>query len=286
MFVLDWGQKALTIMNTPIPRRHDKPFSVTLFVITIVSTLIVCAFLMKFFVPSVWQTSLDAPLWRLAVVFLVAHLGTAFAEHYFHRYFLHSPFPFLRRLYRQHTLHHGLTNMKLISVTDAEGKVFNRYPILSTEQHEASYFPWYSLAVFITVAMPVIIPLQLVLPEWPVTVGSVLAIAWAISLYEIIHMAEHLSFETFWKPKVMHPTFGKWWTSFYCFHLRHHAEVKLNENISGFFGIPIADLTLGTYAPWPRVYLHGERVPRSEFEAHAPRPRLIVRITDAMLLRD
>ncbi len=266
-------------------RRPDRPFSLLSFVITIVLTLIVFGFLMAYTVPTVWRASLDAPAWKFGVVFLAAHFCSPFAEHAFHRYFLHSPFPLLGRLHRQHTLHHGLTNVKLIQVVDGEGKVFNRYPILTMEQHEASYFPWFSLSAFIAVSMILVVPIQLLCPSWPIAIGVVLAIAWAICLYEIIHMIEHKPFDSFWKPKVTHPTFGGFWRWFYCFHLRHHADIKLNENISGFFGVPIADFVFGTYAPWPRVYAEGEIVPKSEFEANRPRPMWFLRILDSFLLR-
>jgi hemolysin III len=273
-------------MKNPAEKGLERPFAVFPFIITIVATLVVFGFGMAFLTPSVWKASLAAPFYKWALVFLAAHLVSPFAEHLFHRFFLHSPFPFLGRLHRQHTLHHGLTNVKLIQITDGKGKVFNRYPILTDEQHEASYFPWFSLAAFIAVSIIVVVPLQVALPAWPIAGGVSLAIAWAISLYEIVHMIEHKPFETFWRPKVEHPRFGGFWRWFYCFHLRHHADNRLNENISGFFGIPLADFVLGTYAPWPRVYADGDKeVLQEEFEGRRPRPVLILRILDSVLLR-
>ena len=37
------------------------------------------------------------------------------------------------------------------------------------------------------------------------------------------------------------------WRKMYGFHQAHHANYKCNMNIAGFFGVPLADLVLGTY---------------------------------------
>jgi hemolysin III len=267
-------------MKRPNQRRPEKPFSVFWFALTITLTLVAFALATRFITPKIWQVTLAAPFWKLGVVFLSAHLFCAFAEFLFHRYVLHSPFPLLGRLYRQHTIHHSLTNVKLISVGDNQGKIFNRYPIIKEEQHEASYFPWYSLAGFIVAFLPIGIALQVFFPSWPFLFGITLSIAWSISLYEIIHMIEHLPFEVFWKPKVTHCCFGKFWTRIYCFHLRHHADVSSNENISGFFGFPIADVVFGTYVPWEQNFSHGDIIPRGEWRFEPGQPYLAIRILD------
>jgi len=61
---------------------------------------------------------------------------------------LHKPaVPFLRRFYRQHTLHHALTRIARKQTRDGRGLMFieNKYPILEPEQNEAAFFhftPW------------------------------------------------------------------------------------------------------------------------------------------------
>jgi hemolysin III len=89
-------------------------------------------------------------------------------------------------------------------------------------------------------------------------------------------MIEHLSFDTFWKPKVTHKTFGGFWTSVYCFHMRHHYNIDCNEGISAFFGIPIPDFVFGTYAPWPRAFEHNEKVVVEEFVSSPPKPVAVI----------
>ena len=271
-------------MENRTKKRPEKPFSVFLFALTIILTLTVYDVLLEKIAPNVRDVALQAPLWKLGIVFFVAHFFFGIAEFFFHRYMLHSPFPGLGRLYRQHNLHHGLTNITLIGVRDNRGKVFSHYPILEEKQHEASYFPWYALGVFLVAFLPAIIFFQWLFPSWPIVFGTPLALAFSLSLYEIVHAIEHWSFATFWKPRVFHPTFGKFWTWFYCFHLRHHANVMTNENISGFLATPVADVLFGTYAPWSRVFLHGEHVPESEFRANPPKPCWLIRFLDSKLL--
>lgn len=281
-------------MKNRIEKKAEKPFSVFLFAVTIALTLVFFAIVLRNVFPAVWRANLGAPLWEWVTVFLVTHLGLCFGEFFFHRYMLHSPFWFLKRLCVQHTLHHDLTKVKLIAVLDGEGKVFNRYPIIEKSQYEASYFPWYSLAVFGGLASFLSVPIQILLPGWPIVAGVILAVAWSVSLYEIIHMIEHFPFPEFWEPKLLSPRWGELVNSFYCFHLRHHLDLDkvrklgkyLNLNISGFFGLPIADWLFGTYAPCPKAYKHGEIVSEAEFDANYPTPCWLIRFLDRYFLSE
>lgn len=265
-----------------------KPFSSVVFSVTIIATLLVFFVSVRIITPDLYERNLDSPLWKWIVVFLTSHLVYAFAEFFFHRYVLHRPFPYFTSLHKQHTLHHGLTRVKLLSIPNQmgdTGKVFNRYPIVEDKQHEASYFPWFSLGAFTAVFLPFVIIGQYVFPTFPITFCAVLALAWSLSLYEIVHMIEHLSFEKFWLKKICHERFGRIWEKLYCFHLRHHANILLNENISGFFTIPVADFVFRTYAPWSRAYLEGEMVSSQEFEAFTPRPCALIRYLDTLASR-
>lgn len=275
--------------------RHDKPFSVYRFAIIISITLALFALAVKYIAPTVWEASLNAPWWKWVETFTGWHVMCAIAEHFFHRYMLHAPLkladylPFLAPLKRmnvQHEYHHKITLVKLVTVKNGHGKVFNRYPIVEVHQHDASYFPWYSLAGFLAVSMLGVIPLQILLPSWPILLGAASAITFSITLYELIHAIEHFSFDTFWKPKLFHPRWGKLWTWFYCIHLVHHLDKrdKVNQNISGCFGFALADWLFNTYVSWPRVYEHGEWVPAAEFNVPIPKPCWLIRWLDARLL--
>ncbi len=265
------------------PNKHiDPPFSVTIFLSTVAVTLILYCSIISFALPKIWAVQLGN-IWKLSVVFLAGHMVTAFFEFAFHRYMLHRPFPLLNGLFKQHEYHHDLTLMKLINVNNGIGKVFNRYPIIERIQHDASYFPWYALAAFLGFSLILSVPLQVLLPEWPILLGSALAVTWAILLYEVVHMIEHLSFEEFWKPKLTHTRLGRFWEIVYCFHLGHHANKECNENISGFFSIPVADLVFGTYARWTKAYTHGEEVKESDFVASIPRPCRLIRALDKLM---
>lgn len=261
--------------------KQESPFSPVLFLSTIVLTLVVYVVIVHTVAPRTFVANIQAPWWRHGIVFLCAHLFCAFAEYFFHRYVLHMPLlPGLAYFYRQHTLHHDLTNIRLVSVREGKGKVFNRYPILDERQHEASFFPWYTLGAFVIIFMPITVVLQMIFPSWPIILVTPFAMAFSLVLYELIHAIEHLDFRTFWEPKVTHERWGKWWTVAYCFHLRHHAHRRTNEGISGFFTLPIPDVLFGTYAPWPRAFMHGDHVEESSFSGYAPRPRWLIRTLD------
>jgi hemolysin III len=100
-------------------------------------------------------------------------------------------------------------------------------------------------------------------------------------LYEIFHMFLHFPL-SFWKPKFDHPRFGVLWKYVYTFHLRHHANVRCNESISGFFGMPIPDILFGTYIQAKTLFPDQTVVPFSEYEV--PPPRLLIRLLDKILI--
>ncbi len=259
-------------------RKVEEPFSPVLFIVTVVLTLLAIFGALALCVPSIWATQIHSSSWMIFKVFLVTHVIVAGFEFVFHRYVFHKhPIPFLKRFYTQHTIHHGLTNVKLIRSADGK-RVFNRYAIVTEKQHEASYFPWFSLGAFIGVSSPVLIIAQLLMPSLPILYGGILAIAWSMILYELIHALEHLEYETFWKSRIEHPIFGGCWKIAYCFHLRHHANILCNEAVGGFFGFPIFDWVCRTYMSSRLVLLEG--VPAIEQDFEPPRPIWPVRVLD------
>jgi hemolysin III len=255
--------------------KADPKFSVTLFVITIALTLAGLCGILALVVPGVWRAQLAAPWWAFAGVFLVTHCVAAFVEYGFHRYVLHAPLiPFLSYFYKQHTLHHALTRVGFQKSKKGRENVpylvENHYPIEHEKQFEASYFPWYTLTVFAALAVPFFALFQWLLPTAPVFLAGFVSIAWSLSLYEIIHAIEHLPQAT-WDRLVAKPTTGRFWRKAYAFHLRHHADIRCNEAISGVFAMPVPDWVFGTYVDPETLYTNGRTAAPKEFVSPTPR---------------
>ena len=267
--------------NVPQPNSpHHEEFSLPLFALTILVTLTGLFSVLWFFFPTLWTAQLVTPFWKVGGAFAGVSLINCFVEYFFHRYVLHTPaVPFLRRLYRQHTLHHGLTH---IVRKQARGKhqvlfIENKFPIIEPEQHEASFFPWYSLAIFAVILTPVLALLQWLAPSFPWFLSGFLALASSLTLYELLHAINHWSLEK-WLPLIEHPRWGKIWQPAYGFHLRHHAVIDCNESISGFFGLPVADWVFGTCVIPQTIYAQGEEWDSGKFRS--PQPRALIRWLD------
>lgn len=262
-------------------RRKVEKFSPGIFLATVVATLGGLGVALKFAAPSLWQAQLDAPLWAFAAAFLAFSLFYGFVEFFFHRYVLHRPV--LRGLgyfYRQHTLHHSLTRIARRTTPGGRDVAFveNRFPMTTPEQDEASFFPWYSLAVFSLLIAPVLFALQVwTLDGYPWFFAGFSALASSLTLYEMLHAIEHWPFEK-WAPLIEHPRWGWFWRKAYSFHLRHHAVIDCNEAISGFFGLPIADWVFGTYTLPRTLYVTGSDATTDDFAR--PRPFAFIRWCD------
>jgi hemolysin III len=194
---------------------------------------------------------------------------------------LHKPVvPLLSRFYRQHTLHHSLTRIgkRYTAAGRAVPFVENVYPVTTPEQGEASFFPWYTLAIFAGIFTPVLALLQWLVPSIPWFFGGFGALAFALALYEIFHAIEHWAFER-WAPLIEHPRFGWFWRKVYSFHLRHHAVIDCNEAISGFFTLPVFDWVFGTFLLPKSLYVDGSEWNPAEFTS--PRPVALIRWCDA-----
>jgi hemolysin III len=263
------------------PEHHHEEFSLPLFVLTVLVTLAGLLAALRFFAPGVWDQQFLAPLWKGGVAFLAISLVNCFLEYFFHRYVLHTPaVPFLRRLYRQHTLHHALTRIARKPSRDGRGILFieNKFPIVEPEQGEASFFPWYSLTVFALVLSPLLALLQWFFPTFPWFLGGFGALTVSLTLYEVLHAFNHWPFEK-WQPLIEHPRWGKLWRPAYAFHLRHHAVTDCNESISGFFGLPLADWAFGTCVIPQTTYAEGEAWSPEKFRS--PHPIGFIRWLDA-----
>lgn len=250
-------------------------FSLLFFVFIITVTLFGLFIGLYLLAPHIWHGEVESSLASFLIVVLSVHFCGAFVEFFFHRYVLHAPvIPFLSYFYRSHTHHHSLTR---VTMKRGEGTVENYYPILEEHQHESSFFPWYSLLVFSGLATPVFVMAKWFFPEWPILLGGYCGVTLSMCLYETLHAIEHKSLD-WWKPRIDHPRFGRVWRLLYGFHLMHHASIKSNESISGFFGIPLPDFLFGTYGKPDSLYEHGTRGISRDFVT--PRPVFFVRWLD------
>ncbi len=260
----------------------EEKFSLPLFLFTVAASLAGLAALLKLIAPAtVWDAQLSASAWHFVAAFLAMHLLTCFFEYVFHRYVLHKPVvPFLSRFYKQHTLHHSLTRIGRRVTPGGRTVPFveNVYPVTEPEQGEASFFPWYTLAVFAAIITPLLALLQWLAPAFPWFFAGYGAFAFALALYEIFHAIEHWPFER-WAPLIEHRHFGWLWRKIYSFHLRHHAVIDCNEAISGFFTLPVFDWLFGTFILPKSLYAHGSEWNPAEFKS--PRPCALIRWCDA-----
>ena len=266
--------------TNPSTDTHHEEFSLPRFTLTILATLAGLFAALCFLVPTIWNAQFVAPLWKAAAAFVAVSLLNCFVEYFFHRYVLHTPaIPLLRRFYRQHTLHHGLTHIVRKQLRGNSQVLFieNKFPIVEPEQHEASFFPWYTLAVFALLLTPLFVLLQWLFPSVPWFLSGFLALASSLTLYELLHAINHWSLEK-WLPLIEHPLWGRFWQPAYGFHLRHHAVIDCNESISGFFGLPVADWVFGTCVIPKTIYAQGEEWESTKFRS--PHPRALIRWLD------
>jgi hemolysin III len=271
-------------MSAPTPTdsaHRDEQLSLPLFFTTVALSLTGLVGLFWLAAPrGVWLAQVGAATWKYAAAFLAIHLVFCFVEFFFHRYVLHKPVvPFLSRFYRQHTLHHNLT--RIGRKRTASGRempvVENIYPMTTAEQDEASFFPWYTMLAFGVVVTPALAVLQWIMPSMPWFVAGYAAMAFSMTLYEVFHMIEHWPFEK-WAVLIEKPRMGWFWRKVYSFHLRHHAVIDCNEAISGFFTLPIADLTFSTWIFPKSLYTDGGEWEQSEFVS--PKPCKLIRWCD------
>ena len=266
---------------SPHPQEEEK-FSLPIFLFTIVTSLACLVGVLKLAAPdAVWHVQTSAGVGRFAAAFLAIHLLNCFIEYIFHRYVLHKPVvPFLSRFYRQHTLHHSLTRIgkRYTSAGREVPFVENIYPVVTPEQGEASFFPWYTLLIFAGIVTPLLIVLQWLTPAFPWFFAGYGALTFSLALYEIFHAIEHWAFER-WEPLIESRHFGWLWRKVYSFHLRHHAVIDCNEAISGFFTLPVFDWVFGTFVLPKSLYADGTEWTATEFTS--PRPVALIRWVDA-----
>lgn len=270
--------------NSSTEAEHEE-FSLSLFAVTVVGTLAFLFGALYLVAPSVLEAQWRASFGAAVAAFAAISLFNCFFEFFFHRYLLHTPaLPFVRRLYRQHTLHHALTHIVRRPARDGRAIlcVENKFPIVEPEQGEASFFPWYALAVFSILLTPIFALLHWLLPAFPWFLSGYAALAVSLTLYEVLHAINHWPLET-WSPLLTHRVWGAFWRPVYGFHLRHHAVTDCNESVSGFFGLPVADWVFRTCIIPRTVYAHGEASDPEMFRS--PRPIAPIAWLDAWARR-
>ena len=260
----------------------EEKFSLPLFSVTVLGSLAALVVLLRLLAPrATWLEQVSAAPMRFAAAFLAVTLLNCFIEYFFHRYVLHKPvIPFLSHFYRQHTQHHSLTRIGRRRTPGGREVPFveNIFPITTSEQNEASFFPWYTLAVFAAIVTPLLALAQWLAPAFPWFFAGYGALAASLTLYEVFHAIEHWPFEK-WAPLIEHPRFGTFWRKVYSFHLRHHAVIDCNEAISGFFTLPVSDWVFGTFVLPRTLYTDGGDWQQAEFSP--ARPYAFIRWCDA-----
>jgi hemolysin III len=265
------------LREAPVP---EEKFSVSRFLLTVVATLSGLLLALRWLAPALWREQWAASAAKASAAVLLCLLFNGFVEYFFHRYVLHKPaFGWLRYFYKQHTHHHALTRITRRATPGGREVPFieNLYPIITPEQGEASFFPWFSLAIFSLLIAPFLLALQWLWPSFPWLVAGFGSLTASLSIYELVHAVEHWAFER-WAPLIEHPRWGAFWRRAYGFHLRHHAVIECNEGISGFFGLPLADLLFGTCVIPKTLYADGEEWSAAAFAN--PRPCAFIRWCD------
>lgn len=250
-----------------------QPFSIPRFALLIALQIGLLFLAIYAAFPKVWARNVAAGPWAFLLVFLGVHLLVAFFEWFFHRYVLHGVTAWwLQRFAKAHRNHHSLTPIRLRSVSQGSDRfVLNEYPITHEDQFPDSEFPVYALIAFWALFTPLLVGLQLLWPSVPVLLGGYSAIAWSMTLYEILHAIDHWPYE-WWQKATEHPKFGVFWQRLYGFHHMHHANIGCNEAISGFFGLPVPDWCFGTYHQPRELLLQGRIATAKDFAVREPWP--------------
>lgn len=250
--------------------RQANPAAFVYFGIFIALQLAVLLTFIRFTFPYTWEQQMSAGFWNILLTCVGFNVVTCFGEYLFHRYLLHmEPVRFLRTLCSSHLAHHKLT---FIGFDDQRKTVRSEYPIGDVEHDDQSTFPPWALLPFFAFFSPFFAALAFSFPQFPILIGGFTAVAIAHFLYETIHAAYHQPYETHWKPRIESPRFGRVWQLIYGFHQAHHANYKCNMNVAGFYGIPLADILMGTYKQ-PDAQLHHGAVATKEVARHlTPKP--------------
>jgi hemolysin III len=218
-----------------------------------------------------WDQHVASGASAMALTGLVCGLVMCFGEFFFHRYILHlETVRFLRALCRSHLDHHKLTAIRF---DGAAGSVRSAYAIDAVERDDQATFPPWALLPFFAFFTPFFATIAFSFPHVPILIGGYGAVAVAHFLYEVIHVVHHQPYEPAWRRRLESRVFGWLWRRLYGFHQAHHANYKCNQNVAGFFGVPLADLAFGTYKQPDTLLLDGAPATSEAARRLTPEPR-------------
>lgn len=261
--------------------RTRNPLAFPLFTVFCVAHPLAAFAVLRYFFPATWEAQWAWGLGGVVLTTLFCNLLFCFGEYMFHRYLLHAnSISFLGKLSFSHLAHHKLTNIKFPG-----DKVVSAYPIEDKEHDEFATFPPYALLAFMLFLTPFLAVIAFSFPQVPVLIGGYTAITIAHFLYETIHVAHHTPYDPWWKTKIEGPVLGTMWRKLYGFHQAHHANYKCNMNIAGFFGLPLADLVLGTYEQPAVLLIDGAPATKEVAARLTTTPNWPVSMMDSALLK-
>ncbi len=235
-----------------------------LFAIIYVSAHLAILFLgIRFLFPNVWTKQVGDGLFLNFTTFILISIAASFGEWFFHRDIQHNVvISYMRFAYRRHGLHHGLTVIATKKPKADHMTVISKYPMVLYEQHQSVFFPGYMLVVSFAFYMIPLVLLQLIFPHMPFLLGGYTAVAVSDICYEMFHPLEHQS-EEWWNERKNNPiamVLRKYIKYLRRLHEYHHLNTKYNMAIAGFFGLPLADIALGTYKLPPKALTDGASV--------------------------
>ncbi len=263
--------------------RTRNPAAPVLFAVFIALQLVAVYACVRYLFRGTWDQHVASGVGTIALTFLVCSLVLCVGEYLFHRYMLHlETVRFLRHFCTSHLAHHKLTSIRF----DEHARVIrSAYPIDNVARDELSTFPPWALIPIFASFTPFFAPIAFSFPELPILISGYAAIAIALFLYEIIHVVHHQPYETWWKRKLDHPTFGPVWRRLYGFHQAHHANYKCNLNVAGFFGIPLGDLMFGTYMQAEALLVDGAPATKETARRLTPQPRWPISWLDRVVFK-
>lgn len=254
-----------------------------LFAAFIVGHLVVLFAALTVLFPGTMQQQWSAGPWAIVLTCLGCNVVFCFGEYLFHRYLLHmEAVRFLGRLCSSHLAHHKLTS---VGFDDSKQTVRSGYAIEHEADDHAATFPPWALAVFFAFWTPLFAVIAFSFPQFPILISGYTALAIAHFLYEMIHVAHHLPYDTWWKQRIERGITSPLWRKLYGFHQAHHANYKCNMNLAGFFGVPLADLVFRTYKQPETLLLDGAPATKALARELTPAPRWPISWFDDLSLK-
>lgn len=264
-------------------RTNSPAVAPVLFGVFIVTHLVVLFTFIRFAFPWTWEQQLSSGVTGLVLTMVACNLVFCFGEFFFHRYLLHiDSVKILGKLCYSHRAHHKLTAIRF---DDRDNAVRSDYPISDVDHDDSATFPPYALLLFFGFWTPFFAVTAFSFPQFPILIAGYTALAIAHFLYETLHVLHHIPYEHWWQRKIDGPILGRVWHKMYGFHQAHHANYHCNMNIAGFFGLPLADLVLGTYKQPAMLLIDGAPASKAAARALTPQPRWPVSALDRTVIK-